>query len=477
MIFSWLQVVAFLLAMTATGWMLYPNQYMRGRMYRDHGDRSESVNLFRGFLAKHPGHKGATMGLVASLEAAGRPDEAVEPLLSFYRIRRGDYESGRSAIILLESTQQLDQADEFRWELIEDLRAMPAPGRRRLEEVLFEALQRAVAIQDDDRALKALAILAAHSSEGGEYREQMIRLLLARGLLDRALALLRDEARTNPKNVDLRRTIVRIQRARGDEPAALSEIAAALTDSPFNPDLIADRADIHLDAKRWKEAEPELRILMRLDPKEAGWPRELARCLVEDGRLPDAVAVLEALRQRDPSDPQRWWDLVYIYTDKNMFDDAIPRLEGLMRRFPGDLEALDALVNSRRELGRPDLAIELLFKRVSAAPKDLDRRRTLIRLLVEEERLKEAGDQVEAILALTPGDAEIWIEGAYLRQSVGDLAGAVSLYERYLARFPDDAETLEKLASLYSVMGRNKQAIKILKDYFKPVAPAPSRVR
>lgn len=466
MIFSWVQVAVFLVVMSVTGWAIYPDEYMRGKMYRDYNDRSESVALFKSFLAKHPGHKGATVGLVASLEAAGRPDEALEPLLGFYRLRRGDLESGRQTIALMERIQRLSEADDFRWELIEDMRTMPAPGRRRLEEVLFEALQRAIAAQDDDRALKALGILAAHSQDAGSYRDQMVRLLLARGLLDRAYVLLREEAHAAPKKTDLRRTLVRIQRSRGDEPAALREVAAALADNPYHPGLLSDRVDIYLAAKRWTEAEPELRTLMRLEPREEAWPRELARCLIEDGRLADGVALLDGVLQRDPADPKRWWDLVYVYTDRGMFEAAVPRLEALLARFPADREALDGLVHARQQLGRTDLAIELLSRRVKAAPKDMDRRRTLISMLVEEERLKEAADQVEVLVTQAPDNADAWLEGAYLRETVGDLPGAVSLYERYLERFPDDSKALEKLAALYTSLGQRKKAIEILKSYF-----------
>lgn len=477
MIFSWLQVALFLAAMGTAGWLLYPDEYMQARMYRDLNDRSQSVALFRRFLEKHPGHKAATLGLVASLEAAGRPDEALEPLMAFYRQRRGDLESGRAALALMERTQQVSQADDFRWELIEDLRLMPAPGRRRIEQVLFDALQRAVAVQDDERALKAMGLLAAHSSDGGSYRDQMVNLLLSRRLLDRALALLREEVRNAPKNAELRRMVVRIHRARGDVPAALGDIATGLAELPFNHGLLADRAALFMEAGRWKEAEPDLRTLVRLEPAEEGWPRELARCLIGEGRFADGVAVLEGVAQRNPSDRKRWWDVIYLFSDRKMYEEMAPRLQRLLARFPDDAEALDALVQTRRELGRTDLAIDLLAKRLKAAPGDLERRRSLIAFLVEEERLKEAADQVDVMLAQSPAEAAIWLEGAYLRETVGDLRGAVSLYERYLARFPDDSNSLEKLAGLYATLGERKKAIDILRGYFRPAAPLPGRAK
>jgi tetratricopeptide (TPR) repeat protein len=467
MIFSRVKITAFLALMLVTGWLLYPTEYMRGRMYRDHGDRTESVRLFRSFLRRRPGHKGATMGLVAALEAAGRPDEAVQPLLDFYRLRRGDLESGQAAIGLMERVQRPGDADDFRWELIEDMRLLPPPGRKRIEQVLFEALQRAVAAQDDERALKALSILAAHSPEGASFRDQMVRLLLSRGLLERALAVLREELRAAPKNADLLRVIVRIHRAMGNAGAALGDIATGLGHVPDHVGLLADRADMMMEAKRWTDAEADFRTLMRLEPAEEAWPHELARCFLEGGRFADGIAQLEAIRDRDPADPKRWWAIVYAYTDRGMNAEAVPALERLRARFPDDLHALDALVYTHQQLGRNGLAVRLLEARARRAPGDLERRKTLIWLLVDDERLNDAAAHVEAIIARAPGDAQAWLQGAYLRETVGDTAGAIALYERYLKLFPEDDKSLEKLAGLYAASGRRKDAIDVLKAWFE----------
>lgn len=476
MIFSWIQVAVFLLAMVWAGWLLFPDEYMQGRMYRDRTDRSESIALYQSFLSKHPGHKGAVMGLAASCEAAGVPEEAVEPMLEFYRMRRGDLESGRAAVALLERSRQTARAEDFRWELIEDLRVQPPAGRKRLEEVLFEALQRAVAAQDDERALKAMSVLSGLSADAEAYREQMIRLLLARRLLDRALALMREQVRPLPTNVELRRMVVRVQLARGDERAALAEIESALGVLPFNARLLGDRAHIHLEAKRWDKAESDLRLLTRIESQEEGWPRDLARCIVESGRIEEGVALYESLLAKKPTDQQTWWDLVYVFADRDRHEEAAVRLERFRRLNPADTKILDALVSERRAGGRVDLAIALLQKRVKEAPADADRRETLIGLLVDEERLEEASVQIEGLLALSPNNPKTWLEAAYLRQTLNDYPGAISLYERYLARFPDDSVSIEKLASLYATVGERRKAIDLLKRYFLPLPPvAPPR--
>ncbi len=467
MIFSWLQVCSFFAVAAVAGWVIFPDEFMRGRMYRDQADRAESILHFRRFLDAHPGHKSATLELAAAYEAAGRPEEAVEPLLALYRSRRGDPVTGQAVLELMDRSQGPAKADAFRWELIEDMRASPQPGKRRLEETLYEAFERAAAAQDDERTLQALAMLSGISSDGPSYREKIIALLLSRHLLDRALAVVRDQTRSDPKNPELRRMTARILNARGDEPAALAEIESALSAFRFNTGLLADRVHLHVLAKRWPKAEADLRSLMRIEPKNDEWPSTLARSYMAMGRLAEAIAIFDQVLARSPSDRARWWDAIFALSDNGRHEEAAARLERFLARFPGDPEALDLLVYQRQQTGRNDLAISALKRRIKAVPGDAARRRALASLLTEDEQLEEAAEQIEAVVALAPWDSAAWLDAASLYESLHDDKAAAALYERYLKRFPDDGKAMEKLAGIYMNLGQRDKAIALLQGHFK----------
>ncbi len=89
-VFSWTETGMFLAATAALGGLLYPSEYTRGIMHRDTGDRTRAVSFLEDYRRRNPHHKGAVLALAEAYEAGGRPDEAVAPLLAFYRHRRGD---------------------------------------------------------------------------------------------------------------------------------------------------------------------------------------------------------------------------------------------------------------------------------------------------------------------------------------------------------------------------------------------------
>ncbi|MDE2290862.1 MAG: tetratricopeptide repeat protein [Elusimicrobia bacterium] len=466
MIFTRLQIGAFMAVLAGTAWRIYPNAYMQARMYRDQGDRSVAIALYKRYLREHPDDKAATLGLVAAYEAAGRPEDAIGPLESFYEHRRGDMDTGGDLIGLLERSGDFTKADDFRWRLIDDLRELPAAGRAGLDAVLYEALQRAVAAQDDERALRAMALLATLSNDGAAYRDQMVRLLLARGLLDRALAVLRGEERRDPRNADLRVTVARVLTAKGDRAGAFAEIADGLHALPYDPDLLGERAHMLMVDKQWTRAEPDLRTLLRIQPKEDAWQGDLATCLIESGRFDEGLAILDRRRELAPGDARKWWDVIYAYADHGRHAEAAARLETFVARFPSDPDGFDMLVHEDQQAGRPDLAITALERRVQSHPRDTERRKTLIQMLIDQERIPEALAQAKALLAEAPADPAAWMQTASLYHVLRDEKGAAALLERYHALYPDDADAMEELADIYNQLGETDKAISLLQAYF-----------
>lgn len=466
-VFSWTETGLFLAATAAVGGLLYPSEYTRGIMHRDTGDRSRAVSFLQDYLKRNPGHKGAILALGDAYEAGGRPEEAVAPLLAFYRHRRGDLETGRALLGLMDRAGLEEPSEAFRWELISDLRALPAPPVKDLEAILYQAFQGAAARQDDEGTTRALAALAEVSGDAEGYRGLMIRLLLERGRLDAAVRLLGDAAKRSPLNAELRRTVAHLHALRGDEASALAELDDAARLMPRDTGLLADRAELHARARRWGKAEADFRRLVELAPGEPAWSRELARCLLEQGGLAEAVGLYEGLIRSRPEERERWWNLIYAYSDRGLHDDAARRLKDYLARFPGDEEAAGLLVHEYESGGRLDEAIRALQERVRLNPQNAARRKSLANLLMEEERLEEAVEQHAALAALEPDAREHWMNLANVQETLGRHREAAASLEGFLARFPKDGKAAEHLAGLYLHLGEKQKSIEVLRRYFR----------
>ncbi|MBI4348273.1 MAG: tetratricopeptide repeat protein [Elusimicrobia bacterium] len=475
-IFSRVELASFFGVLVAGGVALYPSEYTRGLMHRQEGDRGQAVRFFRDYLERNPYHKGATFALTAALEAAGRPEDAIGPMLAFYRHRRGDTDTGRAVLALLKRTGQEDRAHAFRWELFEDAKRLPVPPKRLLEELMYQAFQQAAARQDDRATLRALQALAELSGESESYLGEMLRLLMERRQLDQAIRLLEDASRRQPANVELRRTLVRVYRLKGDLAGALAELDGAIALEPKGVSLIADRVALLRELKRYPQAEADLRTLIRLEPSDASWQSELAQVLFDDKRPEDAFQLFESLIVRRPGDRERWWALIYALADRGLRPRAIERLRAYLHRFPGDDAGEDMLVYLYQQEGRLDDAIVVLKDRVVRAPRDPKRRRALISALIDEERAAEAVEHYKALVELEPHEPEHWQNYVYLEESQGNSEKAIAVLERYLKRFPNDVKAIERLATLYLDAGDRATAIRLLQSTFGPNANARLKV-
>lgn len=507
MIFSWAQVSAFFAVTALTGLLLFPSKYIRGQMHQERGDRSLSIRYFNEFLSERPFHRGATLALIRAYEASGRPDAAVAPLIRYYEHRRGDAEAAYRALDLMRHAGMHEQADDFLLRFFDDVRQAPGIDRARLEETLFQAYQRALAVMDDKRIVEFLSALRFWSADKTGFRDELLRHLLARRRYDRAIALLKEEIAHAPEAVDPRRLIARVERVRGRPERAAAELSAGLVILPTERNLRADRAEVLVSMQRWAEAAEDYRRLSELEPGEAAWRRELAQCLNQSGRFSEGIAILEELHRAAPGDKSRWMAVIYAYTDKKMRpeanawmkryvenfpgdkarwmdlvytsidagrdEEASAHLEKLVARFPDDLSALDALIYQYEKTGRLEEAIDSLKAYVAKAPRDIAHIRALGDLLSQEDRTDEAIDQYRTLVSLAPDNRDYRLFLAYLHENRRDFKNSAAVYEEYVARFPDDEKAVDKLAGAYLDLARKDKAIQVMKDYFKRTGKTP----
>lgn len=466
MIFSWTETAGFFAAMLLVGWLIFPSRYFQGLMQRQEGDRSASIAFFKDYLAKNPSHKGAIRALASVFEAVGKPEEALEIEIAFYRKRRGDRDTGKRVLELLERSAPAERVRAFRWELLEDIRRRPGE-KRGVEELAYQAYQDAVAAQDDKDAARALDILELVAAEPKGYQAEALRHWIARRDFAGALRLLEKAASKAPADGETRRMIVRVHRMNHDPKAALRAVELGLKAIPDDPGLIGDRASIHGSLGLWDAAAEDLALLRRLQPAEDSWARDLGHALLEAGRLEEGVKVYESLLRKAEADASNWWPILYAYADRQMHAQASGWAERFVERFPDDEAGIDLLVYQSELLGKPQKAIEVLARRFARRPSDTRRGRALASLLTQEERLGEAALVYDKLLARESQDKDLWMNLAYLHSSTGAYAQAASVMERFVEKFPEDSKGYDELAGIYLSMGERKKAIALLKTYFR----------
>lgn len=463
MIFSWVQVGAFLAVSAVMGWFLFPSRYIQGQMHKRQGDRSVALKFFSEFLEEHPYHRGATLALIEAYEAAGRPEDAVPAFMDFYEHRRGDADAAYRAVSLLRHCSMYDEADEFLLKFFNDVKDKPDTDRRRLEETLYEAYQRAFAAQNDATTERFLGALAEWGTDAAGYRDELVKFLLSRGRYDKAVALLRSQAARAPRDPELSKLLARVHLARGDTAAALAALTSGLAVLPDDLGLLQDRAELLAKDKRWDEAASDYGRLSALAPREQNWPREMARCRIEGGRFPEGVAILEGMVAKAPGDRGNWMNVIYAYGDRKMFPEAEKWMKSFLAKFPDDKGAWTDLFHLYADRKMHPQAEKLLKDYLARFPDDRAREKDLVDLYLSQHRGEEATSRLESIVKRHPDDLDSVDSLMYRYLEEGRFDDAIDVLKGVTARHPQDFRHQRALGEILSQEDRTEEAVGVYK--------------
>lgn len=316
------------------------------------------------------------------------------------------------------------------------------------------------AIQDMRTALTAaprdpevMTIMAFAHERAGE-----------RGLMGERLALAVDLSNRAPQE-SLRYANFLMQENRPGPAEGV--IVDALRRTPEDRELLNMLGRIHLARKDWARAGQVASILRAQgDPVAAAMATNLdAARLQGEGRPADAAAMLEALAG-GAGGGEALADLVRARLTAGEPAEARRAIEAALADDPASLPARFLLAGLDAIEGRTTEAEALLAALVAEAPALPEPYLALFRLRAGEGRLAEADAALEAGIAATAegsatgsateagsANGDLLFLRAGLRESRGDLAGAIADYEALYARASDSPVLANNLASLLTARG------------------------
>jgi tetratricopeptide (TPR) repeat protein len=234
----------------------------------------------------------------------------------------------------------------------------------------------------------------------------------------------------------------------------------------------------------------------------AGGPRETsfaaaasvrkAHCLLEAGRIDEAVRDFGALRKARGDSPDILRPLALACLRASLTDEAREAAETLLRSDPVDRQALHVLDSIARATGdwrpaskalyaaaeraqtdatlwieageaglrrgSPDLARQAIGRSLAADP-DLATRRRAALALVELGESSQAASLLKEVAAATPDDPSLWIELADVCARMGDRESEVEALSRAATLKPNEAELHARHADALWSLGRHSESI------------------
>jgi len=318
----------------------------------------------------------------------------------------------------------------------------PHPGARYLAGTIAERLGLV------DKAILHYREAVANDPGLTDAPIELARLLMARGQLDQAAAMIAIGLATRPGSAAKAEVLAaRIEAARGHADAA----NAHLEKLAQMPDQ-RGRALLERAALAARDGGPEAAVsviqqggLDLLDPENTAVLRELAENLVNLGRGEEAMKHIDAALKRSPDSAALYDARARVLFRLGRFDQARAAFREALRVSPDYASALSGLGRLAAQDGNLEEAIALLDRAYERSVHDTFSALLAAQLVQQQGRTDEAEQRMRTILRNNPADVGALNDLAWLLASESrDLDTALDLAER-ATRLDPRPEVLDTL--------------------------------
>lgn len=286
-------------------------------------------------------------------------------------------------------------------------------------------------------------------------------LVHASGLLRQDAALAGEQARAilkkHPGLAAAQHVLAISLRMQGNIGDALAVLRPLAGQNPDSPAILHDYAMCLGAAGDGEEAIRVLKTVLELDPRHSAAWRSLGDQLSAAGDERGSRDAYEKHLRVVTRHPE------LIEAADHLQDGKIAVAERLTRKVlkkdPVDVNAIRMLAGIGIHVGQFDDAINLLERCLELAPDYQLARQQYVQALTRRQRLDEALDQANRLLAVEPSNPNyLLLKGATLVRK-GDHVPALELYEQFLEHYPNQAGAHLNYGHTLKTVGRLEDSI------------------
>jgi tetratricopeptide (TPR) repeat protein len=203
--------------------------------------------------------------------------------------------------------------------------------------------------------------------------------------------------------------------------------------------------------------------IYRLDPGDAESALWLARLYRLKNEHEKAEAVLRGMMKEDPENEPAIEQLTQLLLDEGKAPEAIALLEEVTRRSPSPamLDLLGDAYTQSHDLPNAEVA----YRRATELdPSELSHQRGLAQTLMAEEKYSDALAVYQKLTDLMPDEADNYLRMAQIYRELHDLGKAEDNLLKARQYAPGSLDVMYNEAMLYQAQGRNEDAIRVLSD-------------
>ena len=292
----------------------------------------------------------------------------------------------------------------------------------------------------------------AHLARGAFWQFNLHDMVKARGEYQTALAL-------DPTLATARYDLV-LMMEDTDPQGALAAIEAAIRDFPDRIYLQRERASILDLLKRSDEARRALDDIVRAHPDDAGAYRVRAQLRAAHGDRGGGLADVEQAIKADPERAQAYLSKGYLLETQGRAQPALEAYAQAQKHGPDESTTFLALARVERSLGHADLAMAQLQAGLAIAPGDTDMLFQRGILWAEKSEPAKAIADYDRVVRRAPSAAIYYNRGVQL-SATGEHARALADFQDAMRLDPKDPDSPERAGDELVSLDRNDEALKM----------------
>ena len=224
----------------------------------------------------------------------------------------------------------------------------------------------------------------------------------------------------------------------------------------------------------------QYREINRLDPSDTESALWLARLYRLKNEHDKAEQVLRSILRTDPENEPAVEQLTQLLMDEGKSPEAVTLLEGITARSPSPV-LLDLLGDAHTQAHELSKAEEAYRKAAELDPPEPSHQRGLGQTLLAEEKYAEALKVYQKLSDVMPDDSDVYLRIAQIYRELHQLDKAEENLVKARQYAPGSLEVKYNEAMLYQAQGRYEDAIRVLSNAVTDIKgqapPPPSRRR
>jgi tetratricopeptide (TPR) repeat protein len=342
----------------------YEHQVRLAAYYADMKRVDAAEKVLRDAIAANPDDEQRYLALAQLLAEKRSPQAAEQELQSVLKDRPKAFKVRLGLAVLYEATNRPDQAERIYREVI-DLNKT-GPDRLKARNQLARLL---VAKGDISEAGKLLTEILKDNPRDSEALVTRGRMALQREEAQSAIADFRSVLRDQPDSIEYLSLLARAHMAAGERQLARESLGRAVELNPRNPQARLLWADFLALSNDFDSALKEVNEALKTAPLDPGLLQLKAAILSAKKDVKGAEEAIAKLKGAGPNQALGYYRMGAFYLTEKRYDEAIAEFEQALKKAPDAPEPLLGIVQAFNAQGKAERALARVQEVLRANPK------------------------------------------------------------------------------------------------------------